>query len=664
MRVTRAVEVLAGAVLAAAVGAHAVQTRTVLSAAADLREGYPQGVAAHSDGTFSAGPSYRALVQIPSLPLSALRTAEGLFVGTGPTGDLLRIQEDRAEAVHRFSEPLVTALAQSSDGSLLVGTSSPARVYRFRPGTGEVSRIASLPADYVWVLLEEGSKVLAATGLPGGIYEVSSAAEPTPVLVPPAKHVRCLAGWNGRLWAGTSGPAALYEVGGASPYCLQSFPQEEVAALAPSRDALFLVLNTKAAAAPEGDAAKAGGGGTSVVYRMAMSRVAEPVCSLGALSLSLCPSERGAFVGLVDGRLFEVGPQGDSYLWRWEDSPVTALLPSGPWPQALTAFPPALNVAEKKAGGVYLSPVLDLAAPARPVRLETSGGGTAAIRAGNTPKPDAFWSGWKEAPQATQTPPGRFVQWRLALAPGAESRGVSLSCRPINRPPLLQSALVHPPGQVSIQMPSQLGDRLAREVHQADAPFPSLVQAPAQDMPAQIYYIQGFRMISWKSEDPDGDKVRATLFLRPAPSGSWIRLAKDVADSFFAFDTRGLPDGAYSVRVRLDDAASNPEEESGTAERELPEFSVDNTPPDLRLSSAGPRRIRATFSDAGGVTAVRASVDGGPWQVLPWTEGVEGSASGACEVEVPSGEAHWVAVQAADPDRNVATSGWWFQPPR
>ncbi|MEW6757759.1 MAG: hypothetical protein AB1347_06025, partial [Acidobacteriota bacterium] len=72
MRVTRAVEVLAGAVLAAALSAEAVQTRAILSSSADLRDGYPQGVAARSDGTFTAGPSYMELTQLPSLPLTAL----------------------------------------------------------------------------------------------------------------------------------------------------------------------------------------------------------------------------------------------------------------------------------------------------------------------------------------------------------------------------------------------------------------------------------------------------------------------------------------------------------------------------------------------------------------------------------------------------------------
>jgi hypothetical protein len=530
--------------------------------------------------------------------------------------------------------------------------------------TGEVTLLAALPADYVWAVLEEGPAVFAATGLPAGVYRLAPGREPSPILAPPAKHVRSMARWNGRLWAGTSGPAALYAADGASPYCAQSFPLEEVAAIAPSKGALYLAVNAKAAATPDGDAPKAEEGGTSAIFRMAPDRPAEPVCSLGALSLSLCPSERGAFVGLADGRLFDVAEGGDSFLWRWQDAPVTALVPSESWPAALTAFPPALNVPAAEAGGTYLSPVFDLDAPSRPVRLDISGAGAAALRAGNTPKPDGFWSGWEEAARATRVPSGRYLQWRLTLAQGEECRGISLSCRPVNRPPVLKAAQVHPPGQVSVQMPSQLGDRLAREVHGTDSPFPALAQGPAQDMPAQTYYIQGFRMISWKSEDPDGDRVRTSLFLRPAPSGAWVRLAEGVAESFYAFDARGLPDGPYAVRLRLDDAASNPEGETGTVERELPDFTVDNTAPRLQLSAADPRRVRAVFSDVGGVTAVRASVDGAPWRVLPWTEGVEGGASGACEVEVPSGGAHWIAVQAADPDRNVATSGWWSHPPR
>jgi hypothetical protein len=634
----------------------ASQTKTLLSAGQNLLTGFPDGVRALEGGVLVDGPAFARAAELPALPLCAAAAGQVTWVGTAPSGDLLRVEGSRVSVAHHFDEPLVTAITLRPGGDLLVGTSTPAKVYRFDPASGRATLVTDLKADYVWAILPEPGGFLSATGVPGKLLRVTDSGEAVTVLDAGAAHVRCLASSGAALWAGTSGPGALYRIEGGRAYLAASFKQEEAVAVVPFAGGVWVATNEKSDPAAAGKGAKPAGG--SSVFRLPEGQVPQEVRSLPSPVLCAGPDGEACLLGLADGRLLSLRPNQAALLANWEETPISVLLLS-PSPAVLTAGPGALYVSSPAGTRSYVSPVADFTAPARLGRAAVEGGGaTLSVRSGNAPKPGPFWSAWIPADEAPRLPPSQFAQWRIEMAPGAEVRGVSLAYRTENRPPVFRSAEVKPPGEVSVRMPSQLGDHLVREVHEKDAAFPGLAQSFSPDAPPQTYYLQGFRMVTWKAEDPDGDQVRVKAQFRPPTSAAWFTLADRISDPYYVFDARSLPDGVYRMRLTADDASSNPEGESEKSILELPDFVVDNTPPRLTLAAAGAGKLTVSAEDGNAVQAVRYSVDGDPWSALSSPGWVPGSKIFSAELAIPPGGPRWITVEAVDPFRNRTAKAW------
>jgi hypothetical protein len=358
-------------------------------------------------------------------------------------------------------------------------------------------------------------------------------------------------------------------------------------------------------------------------------------------------------------RFFFCGDAGTALAARWEDSPVVAVETGAGTGAVVTASPGALREETMPASREYLSPPLDFSAPARIGRTELVGtGADLQVRAGNSPKPDAFWSPWTPAKTARGLPPAQYAQWKAVLEQNAKVVLVSLAYRTANRPPEFVSAEIHPPGEIFVQMPSQLGDHLVREVNQTDSIFPALAVGPSSQSSPQTYYLQGFRMVSWKAKDPDGDDCTVRVQAQPEDSGVWLTLSERVTDPYYVFDSRSLPDGRYRLRLTAIDKPSNPEGSAQESTEELPVFLIDNTPPVIKLSLRGTGKLAASVSDGSAIQAVQASVDGKPWQALSPAKGAPGERSAEFLVDFPAAGDHWIAVQAADPSRNEATAAW------
>lgn len=636
--------------------AAATQTRTILSSSMDLAQGFPEGVRVSSDGVFRPGVAFAKAADLSGTPLCVLRQGDTFWVGTGPSGDLLKVQGGKAIVAFHFQEPLVTALASSADGSLLVGTSTPAKVYRFNTATSKADVVAELKADFTWALLPDGKGFLAATGSPGRLLQVLTGAEPKVLLDGQAQHVRCLLRQGGELWAGTSSPASLYRMDPSGAFLAASLKQEEVVGLASSGDALIAAVNEKAGQGPTGPKdGKPQGGSALMILRP--GRAPEEVETFNAPVTGFAADGDACWAGLADGRLFACRSRAVDFEGRWDGS---ALLPCAGdhSPAVLTAGPGALYLPSAGSALAFLSPAVDCGAPSLLGRAEVAGtGAKLQVRAGNSAKPSEFWSGWVAADQAQSLPPSQYAQWKLLLDPAGTARLVSLAYRPANRPPVFEGGKVCAPGEVYVRMPSQLGDHLVREVHEKDSVFPGLAQGPAQDSPPQTYFLQGFRMVSWKVEDPDGDDVTVKVEIRPEGSRSWLTLASRVTDPYYVFDARTLPGGRYAVRLTADDGPSNQEGDASSAVLDLPVFEIDNEAPRVVLTPAGPGKLTVTATDNSSVQAVRASVDGEPWRVVAPLSGAPGAARVECRVDYPAEGVHWIAVQAVDPYRNEATVG-------
>lgn len=644
------------------------RTKTALSASQDLWLGATNGVRVSEEGVLSLGPAFVKKTSLPGTPLCALVLNEDIFIGTGPSGDLLRVSADKTSVFHHFAEPLVTSLAASPDGGLLVGTAGPAKVYKVGATDGQATLAAEIPAQYVWALVNTNDGLIAASGVPGKLWRVAPGKNPEPVADFNAVHARCLLQDGETLWVGTASPAALYRVEkGGRATLAATLPQEEVAGLALDGGAILVAANEKAesSASPPGKEQPAASSEAkgAVLYRLEKSAALVPIRVLPSTVLSTAHGPQGAYAGTRDGALIEIAGGKASLMARWPKDQLSAIAGGLSAPVVMTANPGALWAVSTKQGAgeaSYTSPVIDAATAARPGVIE--GFGTGAwelfIRAGNSAEPDAFWSAFVPAKDSGQLQPSRYYQWRAVLnPPQATLKSVSFAYRPVNRPPAFDDVRVGPPGEISVKNQSQLGERLVQEIHEKDRPFPSLAMSKPSDSAPQTYYLYGFRMISWKVSDPDGDDVRVDVRLRPEGSQEWITLAESVADPFYVFKTRALPDGRYQVELSANDGLSNPEGEALATLKVLPLFEVDNTPPQLAEKGRGRDFIELEASDNTAVEAARASIDGGAWEPVEM-EGRIGSKSALLRLSLPSKGRHFLAVEVVDPYENSTVKGF------
>jgi hypothetical protein len=169
--------------------------------------------------------------------------------------------------------------------------------------------------------------------------------------------------------------------------------------------------------------------------------------------------------------------------------------------------------------------------------------------------------------------------------------------------------------------------------------------------------------VKWQAKDPDGDALAFRVYYRPEGEAetAWREMTKEpVTGDAFAWETRGLPDGRYVVRVVASDDRANPEARSLAAARESDPVLVDHTPPtiaDLRVAGG---RVTGTARDAASrIAHLACSIDGKEWKLVAPVDGLLDGPEERFAFKLPDGlEAgpHAIAVQAADAGGNLAAA--------
>jgi len=109
--------------------------------------------------------------------------------------------------------------------------------------------------------------------------------------------------------------------------------------------------------------------------------------------------------------------------------------------------------------------------------------------------------------------------------------------------------------------------------------------------PGKKVFRKGFRTISWRAHDDNGDSLRYTVSFRRKGSSNWLRLRENLEETSLNFDTSQLPDGTYEIRLSATDGIDNPENPLSDA-KEGVEFQVDNTPPSITFATDGDELLR------------------------------------------------------------------------
>ena len=622
----------------------------------------------------------------PNLTAVAVAPDGSVVCASSPNGKIYRVnpkESDPAKAGTLLADPkeaAIWALAFGPDGTLYAGTGNKGRVYR-----------------------------KTAAGALELFHEIEDV------------HVRTLlAGPDGTVYAGTSDKGLVVAIGAKGARTLHDFSRPEVTGLAlDGKGVLHAAASQTDASAGRavasevrlrptptptpspGPAEETPKGSVSIAATTAPARPSSAASSANNSEIvAIAPDgfvepawtfpDEAVFALRFDAAsgslLVATGPRGRLYAWKERALRLVAqtgekLVVSAP--AAGAAFAAVTNgaagilrPAAAPAPGSFVSAVKDA------VRLSTFGrirwegatppGSSVAlsVRSGTSEKPDATWSAWVPAGAAgeAKVPVARFLQWKADLSPNAKGESpsverVDMTYAERNARPVLDNVAVLEPGVVFGRAGSPGAGVLSVTNPDENGIFAGLDQprdGTAPEGPGRRLWRKGFRTITWKGTDPNGDVLRYEVEAR-REGGPWFPVRKDVEESFLSFDTTALADGRYRFRVTVSDRLSQPEGEALTASEESGVALVDNTPPVLKVESrkeeGGAIELRILATDAlSPVVRAEASVNADRWRILQAEDGAADSPVERFLFRVPKPAGPFVlAVRVVDASGNVAT---------
>lgn len=605
----------------------------------------------------SNGANVRLLFTAPEPNITAVAVApDGSVVcASSPNGKVYRVDRKAVDAAQSGTvvgdpkEAAIWALAFAKDGTLYAGTGNKGRIYRKTPsGTLEL------------------------------FHEIEDV------------HIRALVvGPDGTVYAGTSdrGLVVAFPVQGG-PRTLHDFSRPEVTGLAlDARGVLYAAasqldpssgrpaladLRLRPAATPTpSPAAPEEAPRGSVSVSASTSTVRPPVEIRSASSSEivviqpdgfvepgwLFPEESILGIRLDSNGALLVATGSKGRVYEWKDRHVRLVASTG---EKLALAVPAVGSgfavvtmgaagilrpdASVSPSGTFTSAVKDASRLSTFGRLRWEGqvpAGAALslfVRAGNSDKPDATWSPWMPvgADGGASPPVARFFQWKADLKASPKGASpvlerVELAYAERNSRPVLENLALLEPGAVFSRGGTGVG--VLSVANPDESGIYSGLETPrdgAGEGPGKRLFRKGYRTLTWKGTDPNGDTLRYEVEARREESSTWFPVRKDLEDSYLSFDTTALSDGRYRFRVTVSDRLSQPESEALTAHEETGVVLIDNTPPVLKVESKKVEGdavvLTVLATDAlSPVTKGEGAVNADRWRLLPAVDGAADS---------------------------------------
>jgi hypothetical protein len=717
---------------AVAIGGSAGATATKVfrqTTSKDFEEGEATGSMILPTGEVVAGMKTSHVAIDAAFVWCAAQSRDGAvaYFGTGDQGKIFAVDtkarsqvgdERPARKIADLDAAWVTALAVRNDGMLLAGTTPGGRVYTIDPKSGASHELATLAADHVWSLAYDGKTgvTYAGTGSPGKVFAIDDKGRSRELWDSGDKHVVSLAqelGGARSLLAGTSEEAILYRISlEGRAEALQDFEAEEVRAIAPTKDAIYVAVNDFEKATVVTPAGPAAAKGT----RITLTPASAP-SSAGSLPR---PGQRKAKAGLYrlerDGRIEQIFSLTDGYLTAvLPDPEVTAgatgaagaagsaagatsgdagadgvYVATGTQGKVYRIFKDrtaalALDLPERQVltlaragatflagtgdvGGVYraqasagpeasyLSKVLDGEFQARwgMLRWHGSRGLTIETRSGNTAKPDSSWNGWRKLDRPQ---------------PGTdESAGhvVSAGGRYLQYRVALSGAGARLRDVSIFYVPQNQRARVT-ELTLADPPSTTSSSTTTATSASATRTHSSVLRLRWKVENTDGDDLAFRLAFREENEAVWRPLGGAGAGASpdplqkpeYDWNTEAIPDGLYTVRIVTSDERSRPRGESLESTFVSPPLLVDNRKPEVvALEVHGPLLAGRARDTGSNITEIEFAVDGGEWQLVPPSDGIFDDRVEPFSFRLPALAAgpHTVTVRAWDGADNVGAT--------
>ena len=649
-----------------------------------------------------------------------------VYAGSGNEGQVYRVDPSGTGTIFFDSEELeVHALAPAPNGGIYVGTSPQGKIYRV-DASGKAGVFFDPDDRYIWSLAVDASgNVFAATGDKGVIYRITPDGKGTVFYQTKATHAMTLAfDLQGRLLAGTESPGRVFRIDASGkPFVVLDSSLNEIRTIRVDRSGTMYAIAvssrpgaTSSTPPPATTESPAPTPVVSVTAEVTAIGIAEPAGS------GPPPQQTPRSTGPVTGAIYRISPDGLwDQLWELrEDTPydlafegngsllvatgnkgkiyrlsgepaqptlvvranvqqVTTILPERDGRMLYATANPGklLRLSAARAErGTYISDVRDATTVAAwgtiRWRAQTPAGTRVELstRSGNTRTPDETWSDWTAAyadqsGSAITSPRARYLQWRATLSGGrGESpllTSVSAAYLPRNLRPRVTSITIHPPGTV-FQRPFPTDPEIAGfDGELADRRNAAAAGTGALSLGRRVYQ-KGLLTFVWRGEDDNKDELTYDVLYRREGETSWKVLKRAVVDPILVWDTTSVPNGSYLLRIVASDAPSNSPSTALTGALESSAFDIDNTPPEITISSVrreGTRLVLAFEARDENSAVQRAdySLDGDRWQTIYPRDGIADSRVEQFELAL-EGEAaaRGVIVRVTDALNNTASA--------
>ena len=641
------------------------------------------------------------------------------FFGTGNDGKVYRLRGSDLKLIYTAPEPEIYAIAfrngavyvgSSPEGKVYrVDPNDGKSSAFFDPKQSYIWSMAFLP---------DGS-LAVATGVEGKLYRVSAKGEGKVLFDAPETHLRSLAvKSDGTILAGGSGKARIYEVrSDGSAHALYDSSLNEISAIYVDKSGTGWAAGVSnvlpSSAPPKPQPAKTPQSQPSSTSASSSGEQKKDDSSSGSVEVSVSFEDQSSTSSQSGAaELYKINSDGFVEVVRKFDKDMIYDIASAPNGGVLLSTGPHGRIYQVKDGEVSLlasvpeKQVVSIASEnnetlitttnsAAVYRMDTAPSAKAefrsavkdverfshfghyriegesldnaplsiAFRSGNTRTPDATWSPWSKALSAPQgnidVPAGRYLQWKLGLPNGKPDIAVDVvTVAYVNRnvAPVIDSVTVQEPAVVFItgQYPA------SPQVVEATNPdeygiFTSLDTPRSNDQPGKKVFRKGYRTVSWRAHDENGDTLRYSLFFRRKGTDKWLRFRENIDETSINFDTSQVPDGTYELRIVASDLIDNPDN-ALTASREGIEIQVDNTPPTISFTSEGDDVVVRITDKMSPIGKVEYSADAQKWIRLMPADGIADSPDETYRLKRSAVSGKFVIIRAVDSFYNVATT--------
>ncbi len=200
--------------------ASATETRRwVADEAKDFLKGRGEGVAVTADGRLERSPLWTDGVTMdePVVVSGGLMSDGSLIVGTGHPARLYRISGGGKELLAEVPGEQVTAVLVTGSDEVLVASVAPGVLHRWH--RGRLEEVARLGDGGIWDLVPFDGAVVVAAGTPATLYRLGDRGLERWIELPD-EHARCLAVTPTSLLVGTSGKGLILGVDAAGRLAL------------------------------------------------------------------------------------------------------------------------------------------------------------------------------------------------------------------------------------------------------------------------------------------------------------------------------------------------------------------------------------------------------------------------------------------------------------